>query len=320
MMRILLATDGSSSAAIAASLVSNVPWPVGSSVDVVRVIEDQGQVIAAPWPGVGLSEMPDAHAASVQAAEDAIVELVEPLRCLGLQTDRAVLRGRAADAILDRIDRHRPDIVIVGNRGRTPLERTLLGSVSAELVDGSPVPILVARKPTIDRVLVAVDGSEVASDAVASVRRWPFLAASEIRVLSVMPTHLSWSPSVAAVDGEKAMPSPRPEALESLREHEAVAAEAAALFRTVGFRSDSVVATGTPASTIVDYANDWDADLVIMGSHGRTGLTRLVLGSVARSVLHHAGCSVLIVRRQTEPVRGRRVEALARPWTILGAH
>jgi hypothetical protein len=79
-------------------------------------------------------------------------------------------------------------------------------------------------------------------------------------------------------------------------------------------------ASGSPAPTIVAFAKEWDADLVIMGSHGRTGVARLLLGSVARNVLHHASCSVLVVRRHADPVRGRRVEAVAPSWTLVSAH
>jgi hypothetical protein len=70
----------------------------------------------------------------------------------------------------------------------------------------------------------------------------------------------------------------------------------------------------------VDFAEEWDADLVIMGSHGRTGLARLLLGSVARNVLHHASCSVLVIRRHADPVRGKRVEAVAPFWTLAATH
>ena len=81
-----------------------------------------------------------------------------------------------------------------------------------------------------------------------------------------------------------------------------------------------MVLSGSPAHSIVAFASDWGADLVILGSHGRTGLARLLLGSVARNVLHHAGSSVLIVRRHAEAKRGRREDLAARPWTIVAAH
>jgi nucleotide-binding universal stress UspA family protein len=320
-MRVLLATDGSESSAVATALAGNIRWPPGTSLDVVRVVGDGGSdVIAGPWPATALRVPPDFQAAAIQDSEDALVALVEPLRELGLIVAHAVLRGQPAETLLDWIDRHRPDLVIVGNRGVSILERTLLGSVSAALIDRSPVPVLVARQPALARVVVAVDGSEIASEAVATVRRWPFLAMTEIRTLSVAPAPASWWPADVAGRTADVAAADRDAAADNLLEHDTIAAEAAAILRATGFTADSAVRAGSPASEIVAFAKEWNAELVIMGSHGRTGLARLLLGSVARSVLHHASCSVLVVRRHADPVRGKRVEAVARPWTVLATH
>lgn len=320
-MRVLLATDGSESSAVAAALAGNIRWPAGTSLDVVRVVgESAPDLVGGPWSAVALRVPPDFDAAAIQDAEDALVGLVGPLKTLGLDVTHAVLRGQPADAILDWIDRHRPDLVIVGNRGVSPIERTLLGSVSAALIDRSPVPVLVARRPTLARVVVAVDGSEIASEAVATARRWPFLAMTEIRTLSVAPAPASWWPADLAGRTAEVAAADRDAAADNLLEHDTIAAEAAAILRAVGFTAESEVRAGSPASVVVAFATEWDADLVIMGSHGRTGLARLLLGSVARNVLHHASCSVLVIRRHADTVRGKRVEALARLWTIMAAH
>lgn len=320
-MRVLLATDGSESSAVAAALAKNIRWPAGTSLDVVRVVgESAPDLVGGPWSAVALRVPPDFDAAAIQDAEDALVGLVEPLRTLGLNVAHAVLRGQPAETLLDWIDRHRPDLVIVGNRGVPRLERTLLGSVSAALVDRSPVPVLVARQPSLARVVVAVDGSEIASEAVATVRRWPFLAMTEIRTLSVAPAPASWWPADKAGRTADVAAADRDAAADNLLEHDTIAAEATAILRATGFTADSAVRAGSPASEIVAFAKEWNADLVIMGSHGRTGLARLLLGSVARNVLHHASCSVLVVRRHADPVRGKRVEAVARPWTVLATH
>jgi len=68
------------------------------------------------------------------------------------------------------------------------------------------------------------------------------------------------------------------------------------LLVTAGFKVTTVIKEGDPRLGIVDYAAQWKADLIVMGSHGRKGLDRLLMGSVAESVARHAGCSVLIVR------------------------
>ena len=77
---------------------------------------------------------------------------------------------------------------------------------------------------------------------------------------------------------------------------ENVAEAAAGRLRSVGRRASASVAQGAPATELVRIANERAADLIVVGTRGRTGLRRLVLGSIARNVLHHASCSVLIVR------------------------
>jgi nucleotide-binding universal stress UspA family protein len=319
-MRVLLATDGSANAAVAAELLEKMRWPLGSSIDVVRVVGYGGvEGSVGPWP-LGLPTSPDAEATEVEDAEVALLDEVATLRMLGLNADHAVLRGRPADMLLDWVDRNRPDLVLVGTRGNSELTQAIVGSVSAELVDRSPVPVLVARRPTLERVVVAVDGSDVASEAVATIRRWPFLAATTIRTLSVAPAPAMWWPDELTASSTDRPAHDHDAAADVLLEHDTIAAEAAATLGDAGFDAHPEVRSGSPAPTIVAFAKEWDADLVIMGSHGRTGVARLLLGSVARSVLHHAGCSVLVVRRHADPVRSKRVQALAPTWTLVSTH
>jgi len=319
-MRVLLATDGSESAAIAAKLVENIGWHLGSSIDIVRVVGDGGlNGVVGPWP-IGVVTPPNLEAAELQDAEDSLIRAVESLGRVGLKADHHVLRGRPADALLDWIERHRPDLVVVGTRGRSEVAQVIVGSVSAHLVDRSPVPVLVARRPTLDRVVVAVDGSDIAVEAVATALRWPFLAATMIRTISVAPTPAIWWPDELSVGSPERPADDRDAAADVLLEHDTIAAEAAEMLRDAGFDAHSEVRAGSPATTIVAFATEWDADLVIMGSHGRTGVQRLLLGSVARSVLHHASCSVLVVRRHADAVQGRRTPELAYPWTLVSTH
>jgi nucleotide-binding universal stress UspA family protein len=82
----------------------------------------------------------------------------------------------------------------------------------------------------------------------------------------------------------------------SRREHDELAREMTALLRSAGHAAEADRREGDAATELLAAAKEWKADLIVMGTHGRTGLARLVLGSVARNVLHHAPCSVLISR------------------------
>jgi nucleotide-binding universal stress UspA family protein len=77
-----------------------------------------------------------------------------------------------------------------------------------------------------------------------------------------------------------------------------IADTAAERLRPSGLSVDKAVRQGDPRTVIVDEAAEWGADLIVVGSHGHTGLTRLLLGSVAQSVVAHAPCSVEVVRRR----------------------
>jgi hypothetical protein len=80
------------------------------------------------------------------------------------------------------------------------------------------------------------------------------------------------------------------------REHETMAREMAGQLRVAGLTAEAELRTGDAASQIVAAAQAWDADLIVMGTHGHTGLERILLGSVARNVLQHAPSSILIAR------------------------
>lgn len=285
-MRILLATDGSDSAQVAVDLVAGMRWPIGSCIRLVRAVDPQSHEL-------------DAH--DVIAAERDLEDIAATLRSRGLRLEHILLRGRPADEIVDDIRGHRPDLVVVGNRGHSAFDRMLLGSVSAELVDRSPVPVLVARKPTLERVVVPVDGSTIATDAVDAIRHWPFLTAADITVLSVAPPPLGVWVGLVPGPGDQLTGTFENARAELIAEYLEYANDGAEALRRTGLKARAEARSGAPADRIVAFGDECDADLIVMGSHGRTGLTRLVLGSVARNVLHHASCSVLIVKRHAEP-------------------
>jgi len=91
-----------------------------------------------------------------------------------------------------------------------------------------------------------------------------------------------------------------------LREGEHLAARAAEQIRAAGFTVGTKIADGDPRHTILDYAREWQPDVIVMGSHGRGNLDRFLLGSVAETIARHTGCSVEIVRVPS-PAAGRNV-------------
>lgn len=146
------------------------------------------------------------------------------------------------------------------------------------------------------RILLAVDGSAPSQDAIDEVaeRSWP--ASSTARVVSVVRPYVP-----PAAEFVPAVFTSRDILQEQQKDAEQVAARAAQQLRRSGLSVDTAVRQGDPRTTIVDEAMEWGADLIVMGSHGHTGLTRLLLGSVAQAVVAHAPCSVEVVRKRRAP-------------------
>jgi nucleotide-binding universal stress UspA family protein len=153
------------------------------------------------------------------------------------------------------------------------------------------------------RVLIAVDGSEASEAAVRSVqsRTWP--SATVLRVLSVAQ-HVYPPPPQPATMAFGMSPYQDASMLsvqQQLRDHASeIAQRAARMLEESGLQVEAVSDFGDPRDVILDQATTWRADLIVVGSHGRTGLRRWMLGSVAESVVRHAPCSVEVARVRSD--------------------
>ncbi|HXU35200.1 MAG TPA: universal stress protein [Blastocatellia bacterium] len=145
------------------------------------------------------------------------------------------------------------------------------------------------------KILLAIDGSSFSDAAVNEIASRPWPSESEVKVISVvepplLPTVETWVP-----------PDNYIEALEKAGEEQGQSIVSKAADRITSAQRDKVrVATeivkGYPKHAIIETAETWGADLIVVGSHGYRGLTRLWLGSVSQAVALHAKCSVEIVR------------------------
>src|SRR5215216_5169245 len=148
------------------------------------------------------------------------------------------------------------------------------------------------------KILLAIDDSQNSEAAVETVAARPWPPGTTVRVLSaveniVVPAAELWYD--AGGDLEKARQ-------ELTRRAEQLTAHVAEQLAAKGLAVETAVRHGDPRSAIVDEAKEWSADLVVIGSHGRTGIRRWLLGSVAQSVVGHAPCSVEVVRQKLPEV------------------
>jgi nucleotide-binding universal stress UspA family protein len=295
-MRVLLAIDGSSSASVAVDLVADIDWPAGATIRVVESIETGPALFGGPWPTVALVQSETLETSVREQAkrnvEDARSRLVRP----GLTIEERVLEGRPSVAIVDDARQMHADLIVMGSRGHGRLEEMLLGSTSSEVVDHAHTPVLVARRRRLDRVVLAWDGSSCARAASRLLTDWQIFAAATIRVITVSDVEVPWWTGVPEAGALQVAPDIIEAAEESHRLHDDLARDMTAALVTAGLDATAERRDGEPATEILAAATAAGADIIVMGTHGRTGLARLAKGSVAGKVLHHATSSVLIVR------------------------
>ena len=210
--------------------------------------------------------------------------------------ETVVRRGRPATVIVEEASSFGADLVVIGAQGHSAWSEALLGSVSAEVVDHAPCPVLVARTPRLERVILSEDGSDGATRARRFLVQSGMLGLAAVRVIGVASAPAPWHSGVSPLMVEAALDAYADTIREVRDRLTTVATDSVAELAPVASEATFEIRTGDPAREIVTAASEWDASLIATGSRGLTGLRRIVLGSVARNVLHHAPCSVLIVR------------------------
>ena len=296
-MRILLAVDGSPSASRARDLVASLAWPPGSVVRVVAALD----VAPALWGGPWIPAIPagaDEYEAHALRELTAVVEDARaPLEAAGLTVEADLLRGSPALAIPDDAKIWKPDVTVVGSRGHGPVEALLLGSVSSAVVDHAEGPVLVARSDHVRSIVLAEDGSPAGIAARDLVLGWPAFAGIPVRVVGVVDIAAPWRSGIAPTMFGAAM-NLYTEMITSSREtYNQVVAATVATLQAAGRTAEGELREGDPADQLTRAVHDVAGDLIVIGSRGHTGVSRIVMGSVAHSVLLHSRCSVLVVKQ-----------------------
>jgi nucleotide-binding universal stress UspA family protein len=296
-MRILLAIDGSAAAMRARDVVDRIAWPEGSVVRVVAALRHVNDRVA---PGLSTESVDQRtiETSDARRLDDTLESAIRDLGHSGRTVERVLLRGRPASAIVAEAKSFDADLIVVGNRGHGAFETTLLGSVSAEVVDHAPCPVLVVRNERIDSILFATDGSAAAEHAEHVLTDWPIFAGRPVAAVCVAEVGMPWSTGMSPGIYDQVLESYTLAVDEARRQCQVIADATIARLADAGYTGQAVVREGSAAEEICDAARERVADLVVIGTRGHTGLVRLVLGSVARNVLVHAPCSVLVVREK----------------------
>jgi nucleotide-binding universal stress UspA family protein len=215
----------------------------------------------------------------------------------GTQVEGRVVEGVAAYEIIETAKDSEADLIAMGTHGRTGPERVFFGSVAERVVRISPVPVLTVRRPGhgfvegvvgqkrtvgLKAILVPTDFSESSAYAARYATALARQYGARLHVLHVIPMAAT-GPDRKFLEKEM-----RPEAEASMGQFMKDECK--------GLDVNRDVRAGEPLGEIVIQAREKDADLIVMGTHGRTFLTYALLGSIASRVVRKAPCPVLTVK------------------------
>lgn len=209
------------------------------------------------------------------------------------QITTVLARGHIADTIIKQVERHQPDLLVVGSRGLSDIEGYLLGSVSRKVLVHAPCPVFAVKRPIASpaQAVVCVDGSKASHLAATKFRSWTMPEAVAVHILAVVPDIFTdVAPEVLPKDRMKALKKPfQRRAIE-------VCSQYRQWFLGEGFSVTARVLPGNPREVIVQYIEHHKIDVAVLGSKGLTGTDRFHMGSVSEWVASYAPCSILIVR------------------------
>jgi nucleotide-binding universal stress UspA family protein len=290
-VRISIGVDFSRSSELALEEIRRRPWPAGTEIRLVTVVQPLDVAVSQTFA----PEFTETKAAVARERIDAMAAQLSDQR---FPVSTAVLAGHPRSTLNDDAARWKADLLVVGSRGFGLFRRLLLGSVAAAVVRGAPCSVEIVRPAPRGRgrtpgmrLLLATDGSRCSLDAARSIALRPWPEGSRLRVVAV-------AEPARALANPWAIPSAEMARLDRASRQEAREAVEVTrgLLEKRGLPVSSAVLVGDPKSRLVEECRRWKADLLVVGSHGRHGIDRLLLGSVSEAAATHAPCSVEVVR------------------------
>jgi len=285
-MKILLAVDGSDNSYEA---VRSVKYLARSEMLTLL------HVLDVPKPAYPMMVPEVAHELYTdleQAMKEDGERLLERIRSL-LPMDSGpvatrLVAGSPSDVIVATAQSVEANLIVMGARGLGPVKERLFGSVSHRVLTMAPCAKLIVNGPmqSLRRILLPLQGQADAEAVIRFLDFKPFRDPVELTLLTVLPpTRPPWPAGARAAEPleQRALQSAQ-DFLDDIIDQ----------VQTLGYQAKGTAALGSPAVTILEQTDKLRPDLILMGSRGRSGVTRFVLGSVSHAVLHQTRCPVLV--------------------------
>ncbi|PYO90015.1 MAG: hypothetical protein DMD66_03910 [Gemmatimonadetes bacterium] len=277
---IVVGVDASPAAVGAAVLGERIAQLAGARCELIHAVRDAWAPLVAVNPDPRVAEMQLLQQA---VSRDRVKQVLK-----GTVSDRVldtlkVRFGPAAVVLRQVVEESRPGLLVLGGKHHTALERWLAGSTSLHVVRTSEVPVLItAREPaTPRRILVAADLSKAAGPTVRLAERFARLAGAQLRMLTVFEP-LPDLPGIPPMD---------PAEYYALAQ-ETLERDVWSLVKTSDV--ERLVRHGMVVDTLLREASEWQADVVVVGSHGKGWAQRVLLGSVTERLINHLPTSLLV--------------------------
>lgn len=208
--------------------------------------------------------------------------------------EKMLLHGDPAHEIVKFAGEGKYSMIIMAKRGLSEIKGFFLGSVTAKVIGNSPCNVLVIPpygRMEIRNILIATDGSRYSSTAASHAISFAKSFAANLTVISIVQSETAPPLDIMHSEMQRELISKK-----EFKEAEKNVKYVKDLAEKNNLHISGIILAGNPYEAIIDIAKTKDIDLIVIGSHGKTGLERFFMGSVAERVIILSSCAVLVVR------------------------
>lgn len=300
MRKIVIPLDGSRFAERVLAHISRLGTPNSAELLLVRVIESSRYYSYVSPDAVHIFDFTQWR----KEAEAYLKRVAGELRALGYKVNTLVTDGDVATTICEVASAQDAGLIAMTTHGRSGVQRWLMGSVADRIIRTTSLPIYLVRpgKEVLvsgppQQILVPLDGSALAESALSPAL--DLIAGTDAEVWLVQAVEIPelWGEEFISAETMASLPSLEEQEIQARAYLEKVAGA----LQAQGHRAHIHVESGHPANVIASVAAAQTIDTIVMSTHGRSGLSRWVFGSVAEKVMRLVDCPVLLVRASVAP-------------------
>ncbi len=297
LRKILVAYDGSPDSRASLDIAIHLANRTGASLNIVKVFEtDVGASLWADGPNI--TRILEIFEAEKENGRKLVELACERCRSLGIEAQSTLLAGPVAASLLRHVQEYNIDLIVAGNKGQGIFREAMTGSTTSSLVELSPVPVLVVKEKNrvgkLKKLLLGYDGSDSSKKALNWAMDFCKATGAELKAVTVSdPSSLAM---IYVMSGAESAESFSRKIAAWVEEEKKLLSEIDDFGKKSGVNVAVEALQGNTVDAIIKYGQQADADLLVVGSKGRSAVAALLLGSVARGLLHLSTVPVLVVK------------------------